>query len=46
MVRFSRNAKQGTAMKTRYDDIAATLIGVAFCFVSISMVIATLAGAA
>ena len=33
-------------MKTPYDDIAATLIGVAFCFVSASMVIASLVGAA
>jgi hypothetical protein len=46
MVRFSRNAKKGIAMKTRYDDIATALIGVAFCFVSASMVIATLVGAA
>ena len=32
--------------KTRYDDIATALIGVAFCFVSASMFIATLVGAA
>ena len=33
-------------MKTRYDDIATSLIGVAFCFISATMVIASLVGAA
>lgn len=33
-------------MKTRYDDIATALIGVAFCLVSVSMTIASLVGAA
>ena len=33
-------------MKTRFDDIATALIGVAFCFVSVSMMIVTLVGAA
>ena len=33
-------------MKTRYDDIATALISVAFCFISASMVLASLAGAA
>ncbi len=33
-------------MKTRYDDIATTLIGVAFCFVCVSMIVASLVGAA
>lgn len=33
-------------MKTRHDDIATALIGVAFCFVSVSMMVAALVGAA
>ena len=33
-------------MKTRYDDLATALIGVAFCFVTLSTMVATLVGAA